>query len=131
VDRVDDKEMLARFICSRKHFSPDNNRVKQNAFLPDNDSTTSVTRHDGLNEVEIWQAGEVARGDRTLYARGDVQAFVARCTDLDVEPHEPPPHHAHIVRWCEDKSANKLKAQHLADAATLVINPNRDNTQNA
>jgi len=114
---------LARFIYSSSHFSRENKRVKHNAFMPAADNKTSVYRTKELNEAGTWNiGGEVAQARKqTLHARGDIVATDVSKAGLRVVPSEPPPRHANIEDWPTEKSAQKLKAIDLADAAKLVI----------
>jgi len=56
-------------------------------------------------------------------ARGDIVAADVSKVNLHVVPSEPPRHHANIEDWPAEKSAQKLKAIDLADAAKLVMKP--------
>jgi hypothetical protein len=116
---------LARFIYSSSHFSRENNRVKHNAFMPAADGKTSVYRTKKLSETETWTIGEEVADQRkqTLHARGDIVAADVSKVKLRVVPSEPPPHHANIEDWPAEKSAQKLNAIDLAEAARLVIKP--------
>ena len=116
---------LARFIYSSSHFSRENKRVKHNAFMPASDGKTSVYRTKELSQPEMWVIGQdVAQARKqTLYARGDIVAADVSKLGLRILPSEPPPYHANIEGWPDDKSAQKLKAIDLADAAKLVIRP--------
>jgi hypothetical protein len=116
---------LARFIYSSSHFSRERNRVKHNAFMPDGDRKTSVFRTKDLNEAETWAIGDGVAQQRaqTLHARGDILVADVSKVNLRVVPSEPPPRHANIQDWPEEKSAQKLKAIDLADAAILVPKP--------
>ncbi|HNW08195.1 MAG TPA: hypothetical protein PKZ55_03275 [Verrucomicrobiota bacterium] len=42
---------------------------------------------------------------------------------VTVAPSEPPPRHANIEGWPDEKSARKLIAIDLANAAQLVVKP--------
>lgn len=119
-------EPLARFIFSSSHFSRENNRVKHNAFMPAGDSKTSVYRTESLDENQTWAIGEdIAKARKqTLHGRGDIVATDVSKAGLRLVSAEPPPHHANIEDWPAEKSAQKLKAIDLAEAATLVVNPN-------
>jgi hypothetical protein len=119
---IQPKDPLARFIYSSSHFSPINNRVKHNAFMPAADSKTSVFRTKDLSESATWAIGEGVRA-QTLHARGDIVAADVSKASLTVVPSEPPPRHANIENWPAEKSAQKLKAIELANAAKLVTRP--------
>ncbi len=119
------EEPLARFIYSSSHFSRDNQRVKHNAFMPGTDGRTSVFQTKGLDEPATWAIGEEvgAKRSQTLRARGDIAAADVSKARLTVAPCEPPPRHANIEGWPAEKSAQKLIAIDLADAARLVVKP--------
>lgn len=116
---------LARFIFSTSHFSRENERVKHNAFLPAGDGKTSVFQIKEIGEAETWVIGEEVAEKRKqpLHARGDIVAADVSKVGLRVVPSEPPPRHANIEDWPAEKSAQKLKAIDLADAAKLVLKP--------
>src|SRR6266568_4343809 len=123
MDEVGPTELLARFIFQKNHFSRQNNRVKYNAFLPNPDGETSVFRTDGFADHEIWQTGEQVGFQRTqtLYGRGDIRTDKVVEAGLNVQPTEPPKHHANIIDWPVDKSERMSKAQQLAAHARLVL----------
>jgi hypothetical protein len=55
----------------------------------------------------------------TIHARGDIVAADVSKSNLTLVPSEPPPRHATIENWPAEKSAQKVKAIDLADAAGL------------
>ena len=116
-------EPLSRFIFSSSHFSRENLRVKHNAFMPATDGRTSVFRTIEMEQTTIWSIGEKIAAERTqtLHARGDILASDIFKAKLAVVPSEPPPRHANIQDWPAEKSAQKLKAIELADAAKLIL----------
>lgn len=128
---VSDQEDLARFLVCSGWFSRNPQpRVKQDAFIATPYIELSVTRHIGLTEDQIWQAGEEVRAERektenrkvTLYGRGDIQAGQVRAEKLDVVPREPPRNHAEIVNWpSAKKSEQKSIAQKLANKAQAIL----------
>ena len=127
---VADNEVLARFLLFRRWFSPEQQRVKPDAFIPHPHTELSVTRHIGLEECELWDLGQdVVRqrsssGERDfiLYGRADVEAIVAKDQRLEVISSEPPRNHANVVRWpLNDKPAQKIIALELAAKAKLHL----------
>jgi hypothetical protein len=46
--------------------------------------------------------------------RADISVAAVQKIGLQVTPHEPPPRHANIVNWPDEKSAQRLKAMELA-----------------
>lgn len=127
-----DSELLARFLRSRRLFGIDPPRVKPEAFIPHPYHDLSVTRHCGLTETQMWDAGQevvreisVTEGRSiTLYGRGDVLTADVRSQRLDVTPDEPPQNHAVIVGWpIGGKAEQKIIALELARKARLVLSP--------
>ena len=116
--------MVSRYILSRSQFSV--NRVKPAAFLPPDDGRLSVFGIDGLFEAGIWSIGMTwvaqPRG-ATLYARADVASSAVEDSGLRVDVDNTPPRHANVIGWPDEKSAQKLKAGILAEAASLRLAP--------
>jgi hypothetical protein len=120
---VEAQEALARFIFSNRHFSPQQNRVKEGAFLPNRLGEVSVFRVHDLEAFDIWAIGTAVATSRSasLYARGDVRAQAVRKLQLDVVADKLPSRHANIIGWPNDKPKQKILALELAAAATLVV----------
>jgi len=121
---LDPAEPITRYIFSSSHFSGQNNRVKHNAFMPCS-GEVSVYRTDRLPEPEIWAVGQgisTQRGQQ-LHARGDLLTSDVLSLSLAVEPSEPPPWHANITGWPNEKDLIKLKAMELAEKAMLRLPP--------
>lgn len=122
------QEIMSRFILDKKGFSSQKRMVKRSAFMPDPYDELSVFRISGWTEEEIWQAGEeyVAKPrKRTLRARGDFGAEHIQNNMLTIKDDSPPPGHAVILGWPETKDERLLIALKLANAARLVLYPNR------
>jgi hypothetical protein len=121
---VDPEEPITRYVFSSSHFSAQNCRVKHNAFMPSS-GETSVFRTIDLAEPDIWAIGQTVSKDRNqqLHARGDLLVNDAVSVSLRVEPSEPPPRHANITGWPQEKDQVKLKAMELAEKATLHLPP--------
>lgn len=120
------REVLSRFIFSRRHFNPSQSRVKPDAFLPQRGPLeTSVFRTVALDGVEIRRIGNtVGRpSGRTLKAWGNVLAGVVFDVGLDVRPDNVPERHAAIIGWPEQKDKQISLAQRLAEAAALHLPP--------
>ena len=119
------EEGLARFIFSSSHFSRENNRVKHNAFMPAPAGKASVFRIKGLEGTAVWKIGsEIAeQRSQSLHGRADITAGTVSRTGLSIKSSEPPPRHCNIEGWPVEKSAQKLIAIELANAATLVLKP--------
>jgi hypothetical protein len=127
VPEVAGDELLARFIYQSSHIRPSDGTVKANAFLPPANLLCSVTRHLQATENELWAVGEEAALNRgaTLYGRADVQAVNCTKQRLVVQKAPVPdnPNHANLADWPADKPAQKIIAQELAAAASLVLRP--------
>jgi hypothetical protein len=112
--------LLARYILSSRLVR--GARVKAEAFLPASNGELSVFVIDGLSETTVWAIGRqhVAEPQgRTLHARADVPAVRAIENELSINMTDEPPRHADVINWPTDKSAQKLRAQVLAESATL------------
>jgi hypothetical protein len=121
----DPTETVARYIFDRNHFAPDKARVKPKAFEPAAvDRLTSVFRIVGLTDAQIWDLGvqhvESVRGRASL-ARADIAISKIVNLGLQVQASEPPPRHANIAGWSNEKDANMSIAQQLAAEARLVV----------
>lgn len=128
MNHLSPSEQLARFIFSRKLYSPAKAEVKYAAFMPRRRSETSVlevpvSRISGLPEVEIWTIGEQVgqQSGRTLRARADISVSMVYARELHVDPDEPPPRHANITGWPETESEQELIAIELAAGALLRV----------
>lgn len=123
---VSNDELLARFIVYHRWVRSDET-VRSEAFMPDEDLETSVTRHLGLSEENIWKIGQLTVGKppRKLLGRGDVKAVDVRVPGLDVEPRPEPynPNHANIVDWPDKKDVKKNLAQLVAASTHFVKLP--------
>lgn len=121
---INPQETLARFVLSRSHYSPQNNRVKYNAFMPNRVGELSVFRIQGLLEEQIWEVGQryvSGPQDKTLHGRGDVVASVMIEKNLSIIPDDDPPGHANVVDWPAEKSECKLVAMEIAQRAELKL----------
>lgn len=128
---VGDDEWLARFVLVEKHVKKDGPKpfIKAPAFLPYRHVELSVTRHQGLEENELWALGHDVASARKmpLVGRGDISAKSARVQSLDVVPSEGPGkgarNHANIIGWPSEKAAQMVKALVLAAEAEFVRPP--------
>ena len=117
-------ETITRYIFERSHFAPNNARVKPKALEPAADKLASVFRIIGLTNEKIWELGtefvEPLRGRPSL-ARADILISNVNRLELQVNQSEPPPRHADIAGWSDEKDFNMSKAQVLAADAHLVV----------
>jgi hypothetical protein len=123
---VDPDELLSRFLTQPKnHFAPTTGRVRYAAFLPNKALQTSVYRTSGLTEAEGWKIGDDLVGTplgRPIPARADVGAKIVYDQGLAIDPNGiPHPRHANIIGWPGSRSAQKLLAIKLAEAAVCVL----------
>jgi len=127
-EQIQHDEPLARFIFSRRHFSPTKNIVGAPAFIPNRDDLqTSVFRIYDLGEQQIRDIGEdVGRTQtppRSPRARGEIQvnAVINVGAGLHVIHDEPPPRHAEIIGWPRDDKPQQLEIAKLLAAAALLV----------
>jgi hypothetical protein len=117
---VGDDEDLARFLTQRSHFNAI--MAKPAAFLPSSkDRETSVSRH-GRDPVErLWEIGQTAAGERSLYAAAIFKARAARAAGVNVFADEPPLRHAALRDWpWTDNDPELQKAQQKEIAVVLA-----------
>jgi hypothetical protein len=124
---IETAETLARFILQRNWIRPSDNTVKHAAFMPNpHNGETSVFRIAGLNDQDVWQIGDrevAARRDKPLLGRADIHAFNVVSKELHIVPNEPPPRHANIVGWPDEKSKQLQIAVELAAEAQFHSKP--------
>ncbi len=123
----EENELVARFIFDGSKIRA-NGTPKPECFLPNpQNMTTSVTRHDGLTEADLWKIGfDVGQqGGRAVKGRSDVAVHVIWSEALAIEPDPTPsnPNHANIVAWPSEKHQQKRIAQAIALRASNVSRP--------
>lgn len=121
-------ELLARFILHHSQVKTSDSTVRHAAFLP-KDGQTSVFRISELYDSDVWEIGirEVAsKRKQPLVGRADITMATVLKIGLQVTPHEPPPRHADIINWPDEKSAQRLKAIELAAEAQYHPNLTTD-----
>ncbi len=69
IPKVDDDELLARYIVNSNEYRKKDNTIKPKLFMPYKLVALSVNRHRESNEQELWEVGsQVAeQRQRTLY----------------------------------------------------------------
>ena len=120
---LDAGETLARFILTRQHFRT-TGRVMPEAFMPPADLKLSVFRVNGLQEKKVWNIGRdhvATPSKRTLFGRADVAVAQVHQSGLQVDPDDNPLHHANIIGWPGEKSAQKIIAKQLPAEATWKL----------
>jgi hypothetical protein len=124
---IDTAETLARFILQRNWFRPSDNTVRHAAFMPNpRNGETSVFRIAGMNDQDVWQIGDcevAARRGKPLLGRADILTLNVMAKDLQIIPNEPPPRHANIVGWPNEKSKQLQIAVELAAEAQFHSKP--------
>ena len=124
LNRVNPKEILARYLFSHNHYSRQKNIVRPAAFLPPPDSDIlSVFRTSGISKSEIWEIGDdVGRASqRILHGRADIVALQVQKQGLFIDPDNNPPRHANITGWSLEKPKRLSIAQELAAVAELEL----------
>ena len=97
--------------------------MKAAAFLPDEKLATSVFRTTALEEASIWPLANDTLANREgaqLHGRGDIFSRQVRVTALEIRAQEPPPRHADLIGWSNEKDGQKSLAQQLSAVAKLV-----------
>jgi hypothetical protein len=121
---VQDPELFARYILHSGHIRADAS-VKPDAFIPDFDAVRarmelSVTRHNSLNENEIWGRGHqvAAANAKDLRGRADVSAaqYFAGSLSISPDPERNNPQHVVVIDWPEDKPFQKALAQEISES---------------
>ena len=77
---VSDEELLARYVLFGRWVREDHT-LRPDCFMPSHSAELSVTRHQGLSEMALWQVGQAvadARPRAVLYGRADLKAIDAR-----------------------------------------------------
>jgi hypothetical protein len=115
-DAIADEEDLARYIFHKNQVRADLT-VKPDALIPHPYPDTSVTRHLGLNDADVWAAGRVVEQQRNLPLVGRADNWARDYRSQKLVPQADPvpgnPHHAVVVGWPADKPAQKSLAQQI------------------
>lgn len=119
--KVEDDELLTRFIKTWRHIRSSNNTVKHEAFMPHSTLIElSVFRHIGLTQEELWKIGHTQLA-RPIYGRADIYCYSVKRQNLTVEPNHSLINHANIKNWPTEKAQQKIIAMVLASEATLIL----------
>ena len=118
--RVEESEVLARFLPDSKMFS--SNGVRSTAFMPRRGSV-SVFRVTGMDEMRIRGIGAAVLSIKPPKARAEIVAERVYTAGLQLDPDNTPEFHANIVGWPPDtaKDEQKLLALQLAAVSTLKL----------
>lgn len=130
LEQVAGNEPLARYLTQSNHLSPSLNCVRPKAFDPPLDMRLSVFRIHGFSIHAVWENGNTNVVDkmsppRRLHGVAQIITSTVRGVGLDAVPDEPPPRHACIVKWPQDKSERILLSQKLAAQAQLLTIPSQ------
>lgn len=120
-------ELLSRYAVEKSYYRSDAS-VRHNAFVPANDGATSVFRTSGLSDPEIWAIGQqnvAERRGKPLLGRIQILTAKVLAENLQVRPEEPPPRHANIVGWPDERAKQKEIALRLAAKAEFFQAPAR------
>jgi hypothetical protein len=121
--------MTTHFIFTPEHFNQAKDVINTAAFMPPKNKALSIYRICGCGERKIWWLGDWYVGRRrrdkkVVIARGDLKASEFLRMDLEIRPdRKPHPRHANVIKWPEDKPAQKMKAAELANKAKLFVKP--------
>ena len=119
---IERDDPISRYLFDTRHYSRENKRVKQGAFLPDGNLETSVYFTKNLAEDAIWVHGETyAANGRTLRGRAEISVDGVQKTKLTVKAEDPPPLHGVIVGWPTEKDQQKALALELAQSSELRL----------
>jgi hypothetical protein len=119
-------EPIARYLFEKGHYSSEKAEVKYRAWMPPKNKLKSVYRIVGLSEAEIWQIGKEQvepEIGHSILARADVGVRAIVELGLQIVPSEPPPRHANVTGWPDQKEAQMSKAQELAAVSVFRQRP--------
>ena len=122
-DIIGDSETLQRAIISKSQFTRTKRRVKPALLSPNPHVELSVSRIEGLTPLQTRElADEVARkrGKNASLGYGEILPIGVREIGLEVEPDEPPLHHANITDWPSDKDPDEQRRRQLQVVKALV-----------
>jgi hypothetical protein len=123
---VTEDEWLARYIVRKNHIRSDGT-VKPDPFIPYKWVELSVTRHLGLEESEIWEAGRQVSAElgEPLIGRADTQAraYTLRGLRVNAAPLKNNSNHANVEGWPADKPGQKELALLIAREANFKPMP--------
>lgn len=131
LSRLNQSDILGRYLTSSSHFSKNEKRVKPNAFMPMRNARTkmyetSVFNISGLNSNQVKDLANKnllpnLRKGRSIYGTADNKKMNIEAVGLKAEVAEPPVKHVNIVGWPDEKSKQKQLAMELAGKCTLSL----------
>ena len=123
---VGSNEWLARFILRKEHIRSDGT-IKPDPFIPYKYVELSVTRHIGLSENEIWDAGKIvaAQIEKPLLGRADAKTKLFQKNNLSVKaaPVKGNRNHGNVIGWPTDKQSQKEIALLLLKDGEVSFSP--------
>jgi hypothetical protein len=107
---------VARFIYSKRHFTPTTRRPKPGAFDPGKYAELSVAHSTGLVDSQVWPLAVATLVDEpgrsTVYARADILVRALFTHKLRaVRDDNPFERHSKILGWPEVNDQDKRKEQ--------------------
>lgn len=124
---VELSEKLSRFILQSNWLRTSNSTVKPAAFMPNpQNGETSVFSTSGLSEQHTWDIGErevAVKRDKPILGRADILTQNILSKNLQVRPSEPPPRHANITGWPDEKSKQLQIALELSADSNYFKKP--------
>lgn len=128
VEKLDDTELLARFITDKDWIRADRT-IRPSAFIPPKNLQLSVTRHVGISEGTLTELGKAVAAivalKRTAAYWGRADFRVATPSELGLEcvaaPRPENGNHAHIVRWPSSKDERSIIALEISKRVTSVL----------
>jgi len=112
--KLDDGDIVARFIYSKSQFSKENLRAKPSAFDPSPHASLSVAHSNGLSNDEVWELAKytlgLQSGRETVYARADLPVTVFSGQGLDaIRDDRPFNRHTSVIGWPVSEDLNEQK----------------------
>ena len=124
---IEPSEKLSCFILQSNWIRASDNTAKPAAFLPNpQNRETSVFRTSGISEQDTWETGDREVADRRgkpILGRADILVRDILSKHLQINPSEPPPRHANITGWPDEKSKQLQIAVELAADASYYARP--------
>lgn len=123
---IDSSENLSRYVIYRKYIRPSDGTARPAAFMPPDNGELSVFRTTTVSEEAVWEIGDrevASKIGRPILGRADILCGKILSLHLEVHASEPPPRHANITGWPEDKSERLLIAVNIAAEARYISKP--------
>lgn len=118
------EEQITRYLVHSNEFKASKGCPSYLAYMPDRKGEKSVYRTSGLMDSEIAEIGTryVEPGRSRLKGYSNQVAEVIFAQGLTVESDtRPHPRHANIKGWLTNDAANRIRAQKIAETASLKL----------